>query len=79
MTQYSSILLSTVGGCPACDESVQPGHFACAPSSDWLLKKEEEGKAFRVYNSDSGRWEWYTEDASIPPEWGRFLRANYEG
>ncbi len=45
-------------GCPECDESVQPGHFACAPSSDWLLAKEKEGEVIRHFDGDVWRWFW---------------------
>ena len=43
-------------GCRACSTQVQPGHFACEPSSDYILRREANGTAERVY--EDGVWRW---------------------
>lgn len=43
-------------GCPECDETVQPGHFACSVSEQWCLDMEE-GTLVRNYNGTSWVWE----------------------
>lgn len=43
-------------GCPACDNGVQPGHFACEQPPTWLIQCEAEGLVTRHY--DDGAWRW---------------------
>lgn len=42
-------------GCHACDNAVQPGHFACGMPDEGLLSLE--GKA--VERSYDGTWRWW--------------------
>lgn len=44
-------------GCPACDDGVQPGHFACSTAPEWVLMAEREGAVVRYYNGTSWVWE----------------------
>jgi len=44
-------------GCPACDDGVQPGHFACSMSSEAMLAREQSGEVGRAY--DDGAWHWF--------------------
>ena len=45
-------------GCPECDESVQPGHFACCTSNRWMLDLEREGAGvMRRFDGTSWVWE----------------------
>lgn len=53
-------------GCHACDDGVQPGHFACSQPSTEMLELERAGRVTRVYTNeraDGGRglssaWRW---------------------
>lgn len=45
-------------GCADCDDSVQPGHFACERSDPVLVEAERAGLAVRAYND--GHWQWYS-------------------
>ena len=42
-------------GCPACNNGVQPGHFACNTSPAEMLRAEADGAAIRVY---ADGWGW---------------------
>jgi hypothetical protein len=44
-------------GCPACDDGIQPGHFACSQSPAVLLQLEKEGYLVRYYDGTSWVWE----------------------
>jgi hypothetical protein len=44
-------------GCPACDDGIQPGHFACSQSPAVLLQLEKERYLTRYYNGTSWVWE----------------------
>lgn len=41
-------------GCPACDNGVQSGHFACSQPNEYMLRRERDGLAIRGY--DDGAW-----------------------
>lgn len=43
-------------GCYACDESTQPGHFACMTPPGELLVAERRGVISRLYTD--GSWVW---------------------
>lgn len=43
-------------GCPACDNGVQPGHFACEQADAWSRVQEAKGEMVRYYNGTS--WVW---------------------
>ena len=43
-------------GCYACDDGVQPGHFACEQSDAQLVQLESLGFVSRAY--DDGVWRW---------------------
>lgn len=45
-------------GCPACDDGVQPGHFACEQSDLWARVQEVKGEMVRNYNGTSWAWEF---------------------
>lgn len=44
-------------GCSACDDGVQPGHFACEQPPAALLQAERDGLVTRHY--DNGAWRWF--------------------
>lgn len=44
-------------GCPACDDGVQPDHFACEQASKEMLELERTGRVIRSY--DDSVWRWY--------------------
>lgn len=44
-------------GCPACDDGVQPGHFACEQASEKMIAGEQIGMFARAYDDD--RWRWF--------------------
>lgn len=44
-------------GCPACDDGVQPGHFACEQPPAAMLQAEIDGQVTRSY--DDGAWRWF--------------------
>lgn len=54
-------------GCPACDNGVQPGHYACSQPSEPMLKAEAEGLVVRHYTDEradgsrglSSAWRWF--------------------
>lgn len=43
-------------GCYACDDGVQPGHFACSQPPADLLESERVGHVVRSYTGGSWRW-----------------------
>lgn len=43
-------------GCSACDDGVEPGHFACLISDERMIALEEAGLVCRSYNQ--GEWVW---------------------
>lgn len=43
-------------GCGACDDEVQPGHFACSTAPARLVEAERQGVLVRSFGS--GIWEW---------------------
>jgi hypothetical protein len=53
-------------GCFACDDGVQPGHFACSQPSEWALEMERAGLISRAYTDEradgsrslSSAWRW---------------------
>lgn len=49
-------------GCYACNEQVQPDHFACELSPLALLAWERNGYAYRQH--DDGRWRWFVTEES---------------
>ena len=70
-------------GCYACNEQVQPGHFACELSPLALLAWERNGDAYREY--DGGRWRWFvTEESQIrgqianDPTWVERLSISHQ-
>jgi hypothetical protein len=44
-------------GCFACNDGVQPGHFACMLPPATLLQAEAEGLVTRHYTD--GAWRWF--------------------
>lgn len=54
-------------GCYACNEQVQPGHFACSVPDAAMLAAEARGEVFRQYTDvdaggrrhDSSAWRWF--------------------
>ncbi|HWQ28442.1 MAG TPA: hypothetical protein VNN12_05415 [Dehalococcoidia bacterium] len=46
-------------GCPACSHGVQPGHFACEPSPEYLLRLEAASQVRRAFVD--GAWRWIAE------------------
>lgn len=60
MMSITQALLETADrqpcGCPACDDGIQSGHFACSQSPAILLRLEQDGYLARYYNGTS--WVW---------------------
>lgn len=53
-----NIVIATAAcGCPACDNGVQSGHFACASPDPLLLQAERDRLIARHY--DDGEWRWF--------------------
>ena len=46
-------------GCPACNDGVLQGHFACSQSPLALIAWERNGEAWRAYAS--GAWRWFVD------------------
>lgn len=44
-------------GCPACDDGVQQGHFACSQPKPIHVQLEQDGYLSRDYNGTSWAWE----------------------
>ena len=54
--RYQDLLADEPCGCPACDDGVQPGHFACSQPSEIMLRLERINASIsRVYD-DGWRW-----------------------
>ena len=56
-------------GCPACDDGVQPGHFACSCPPAALLEGERDGRLHRFYDDGAWRWALLRDEA----EWTEWL------
>lgn len=60
-------LASEPCGCYACDNDVQPGHFACSAPNEYMLKAEAAGLVSRAYTDErqdgsrsrSSAWRWF--------------------
>jgi hypothetical protein len=61
MSDVTKTLLDTANqqpcGCPACDDGIERGHFACNQSAPVLVQLEKEGFLSRHYNGTSWIWE----------------------
>lgn len=53
----STYLSNAACGCPACDDGVQPGHFACSQADAKLVQEEAAGEVVRFFDGTSWRWE----------------------
>lgn len=49
----TDIVLCAPCGCQACEEQVQPGHFACSPSPEELVNDVNVSPTF-----ESNQWYW---------------------
>lgn len=57
---YQAEIAAQPCGCAACDDGVQPGHFACEQPSGEMLTMERAGQVGRAY--EDGRWMWVAVD-----------------
>lgn len=56
LVQGFSHVLRAPCGCYACDNGVEPGHFACEQPTGAMLKAESEGLIVRHLEDSTWRW-----------------------
>lgn len=70
VSNVTKTLLNTAShqpcGCPACDDGIQQGHFACSEAAPVLVQLEREGFLSRHFNGTS--WVWERTNKQLPSE-----------